>query len=78
MSRMDKYFEELHLAEFGDDESGIEENPREFKKLLKRAMTWKSFENVQAVVEYLGLDDGEDSRLESLEGCKELIGECIK
>lgn len=68
---MDKYFQDLHLAEFGNEEEGIEENPREVVKLLKRALKWKTFSRLEDVCIYLGYED--DERIESIEGCKSII-----
>lgn len=73
---MEKYLEDLHLAEFGNDEEDIESNPRGFIKLLKRALKWKSFKNLEYVIEYLGAED--DERAESIEGCKAIIEETIQ
>ena len=75
-ARMTKFFEELHHAEFGNEELGIEEDPKEFIRLLKRAKKWESHENLILVCEYLGAED--DDRIDSLEGCKEIIEEDIK
>ena len=74
----DKFFNDLHNAEFPTDESGVEleTNHKEMIKLLKRAYNWKSLENLQLVMEYLGYDD--DSRSETLDGCKEIINETIE
>lgn len=73
---MGKYLDDLHLAEFGNDDEGIQEDPKEFIKLLKRALKWKSFKNLEYVIEYLGAED--DERAESIEGCKEIIEESIE
>lgn len=35
-ARMTKFFEELYNAEFGNEELDIEEDPKEFIRLLKR------------------------------------------
>ena len=76
--RMEKYFKELHDAEFPKDahDNELETNHKQMIKLLKRAYNWKSLENVQDVVEYLGYDT--DSRYETLDGCKEIINMCIE
>ena len=74
--RMTKYFEELHQAEFGDEDLDIQADEKEFIRLLKRAMSWKSHENLILVCEYLGAED--DERTESIEGCKEIIKEDIE
>ena len=74
-ARMTKFFEELHHAEFGNDELEIQEDPKEFIRLLKRAMTWETHENLILVCNYLGYED--DDRIETFEGCKEIIGQNI-
>lgn len=73
---MRKFLQDLHLAEFGDEESEIEANPREFKRLLKRSLKWKSLKNLEYVIEYLGAED--DERSESVEGCQDIIKETIE
>ena len=75
-ARMTKFFEELHHAEFGNDELEIQEDKKEFIRLLKRAMQWESYENLLLVCDYLGIED--DDRLDSLEGVKEIISETIE
>lgn len=74
-ARMTKFFEELHNAEFGNEELEIEEDPKEFIRLLKRAMKWETLENLQLVCDYLGYED--DERYETLEGVREIISENI-
>ena len=77
-TRMEKFLKELHDVEFPEDDYGIEgeTNHKGMIKLLKRAYKWKSLENLQMVIEYLGYDN--DSRYDSLEGCKEIINENIE
>lgn len=75
-ARMTKFFEELHHAEFGDEELGIEEDPKEFIRLLKRAKKWESHVNLILVCEYLGYE--EDDRVETLEGAREIIAETVE
>lgn len=74
--RMTKFFEELHLAEFGNEEKDIKADDKEFIRLLKRAMKWETLENLQLVCDYLGFED--DDRYETLEGVKEMINETIE
>ena len=64
-----KYFEDLHQAEF------VDENPREVIKLLKRAQTWKTHTRLHEVCVYLGAET--DERTATIEGCKEIIQEDI-
>lgn len=73
---MDKYFQDLHLAEFGDDDEGIKENPKEVVKLLKRALKWKTFSRLEDVCIYLGHED--DERIKSIDGCKSIIMDNIE
>jgi len=75
-ARMTKFFEELYNAEFGNEELNIEEDPKEFIRLLKRAMKWETHENLILVCDYLGYE--EDDRVETLEGAKEIIAETIE
>lgn len=75
---MRKYLADLELAEFGDDDE-LEPNAKEQIKLLKRALNWKSHANLQHVCTYLGAED--DERVETPEGCREIIQEdidCLK
>lgn len=72
---IDKYLGDLYRAEFGDDELGLDENPQEFVRLLKRALKWKTHANLECVCEYLGATD--DDRTETVEGCKAIIKESI-
>lgn len=74
---MENYFEKLHAAEFGNDVDGTEANPREFVKLLKRALTWKTLSNLQDVCLYLGADES-DKPVDSVEDCKAFIESTIK
>lgn len=73
---MTKFFDDLHLAEFGDDELEIEANPKEYVRLLKRALKWKSHDRLEWVCEYLGAEA--DERTETLEGCKAIVKEDIE
>lgn len=75
-ARMTKFFEELHQAEFGNDDLDLQSDEKEFIRLLKRAVQWESHENLQLVCDYLGLDD--DDRYETLEGVREMISETIE
>lgn len=75
-ARMTKFFEELHHAEFGNDDLDIKADDKEFIRLLKRAMTWETHENLILVCDYLGLED--DDRIETLEGAREMIAETIE
>ena len=72
---MQKYFDDLYRAEFGDEEQEIEANDKEFVRLLKRALKWKSYDNLAGVCEYLGSED--DDRVETVDGCKAIIKENI-
>ena len=75
-ARMTKFFEELHQAEFGNDDLDLQSDEKEFIRLLKRAVQWESHENLQLVCDYLGLED--DERYETLEGVREMISETIE
>lgn len=74
--RMEKYFEELHLAEFGNEDEGIDANPREVIRLLKRSLKWKTHSSLEEVCIYLGAET--DDRIETIEGCKSIIMEDIE
>ena len=74
--RMTKFFEELHQAEFGNDENEIKEDPKEFIRLLEGALKCESDDNLLLICEYLGVED--DDRLESPEGVREIISETIE
>lgn len=71
-----KYFDKLTLAEFGDEEQDIEPDNKEFAKLLKRALKWKTHDRLEWVCEYLGAE--EDERVETIDGCKEIIKETVE
>ena len=73
---MQKYFNDLHRAEFGNDELEIEPDTKEQVKLLKRALKWKSHANLEYLCEYLGAES--DERVDTLDGCKEIIREDIE
>ena len=75
-ARMTKFFEELHHAEFGNENLGLDEDPKEFIRLMKRAMKWESYENLLLVCEYLGIED--DDRLDNIEGVREILSETIE
>lgn len=75
---MQKYFDDLHWAEFGYRYGEVQplypkENKRAMVKLLRRALSWKTHKNLEAVCVYLGAES--DQRIESVEGCKAIIKE---
>ena len=78
---MDKFLEDLHLAEFGY-KYGEEEPlyPREDKeamlKLLRRALCWKTLKYLRLVCVYLGAET--DDRIDTVEGCKAIISEDVR
>ena len=75
---MTKFFEDMHLAEFGYKYG---EKPPLYPKadapmmvkLLKRCLTWKTYNNLYLVCEYLGAET--DARADNIAGCKEIIKE---
>lgn len=70
-----KYFDDLHLAEFGNNKLDINKDIKTYIKLLKRALKWKSHKNLKYLCEYLGAES--DERTETTEGCKAIIKEDI-
>ena len=75
---MEKYFDDLHAAEFGykcGEEQPLypEADKRQMVKLLKRSLSWKSHKNLEAVCVYLGAEC--DQRIETVDGCKAIIKE---
>ena len=75
---MEKFFDELHKAEFGygyNEETPL--YPKSDKammiKLLKRALSWKTYDNLYEVCVYLGAES--DERAKTIEGCKMIISE---
>lgn len=76
MSRIEKYLQQLYAAEFESGEYEDEANPKEMIKLLKRAYNWKNHSNLQDVCTHLGAEC--DDRVETIEGCKEIIMEEIE
>lgn len=76
MKQIEKFLKQLHDAEFGNEEEEIEANPKEMVKLLKRAYKWKTYDKSYEVCVYLGAEC--DDRIETLEGCKEIIMEDIE
>ena len=76
MKRIEKFLLEMHKAEFEAGEYEDEANPREIVKLLKRAQKWKTHDNLYDVCVYLGAET--DDRIETVDGCKEIISEDIE
>ena len=75
---MEKYLDDLHAAEFGYRSDEAEPlypkaDAKAAAKLLKRALSWKSHKNLEAVCEFLGAEC--DERIETIEGCKAIIRE---
>lgn len=70
---MREFLNELHEAEFGSIET--EPNPAKELKLLQRALGWKSHKNLEKVCVFLGAED--DVRIDTVEGCKEIIQEDV-
>ncbi len=67
------FLNELHDAEFGGVET--EPNPAKELKLLQRALRWKSHKHLEKVCVFLGAED--DDRIDTVEGCKEIIQEDV-
>ena len=75
---MEKYFDDLHAAEFGyrcgeEEPRYPEADKRQMVKLQKRSISWKSHKNLEAVCVYLGAEC--DQRIETVDGCKAIIKE---
>lgn len=75
---MEKFFDDLHAAEFGyryGEKQPLYPKADKSKvvKLLRRSLSWKSHKNLEAVCVYLGAES--DERIESVEGCKAIINE---
>ena len=75
-NRMDKYLQDLYNAEFGNTELDIDADDKEYRKLLKRCLNWKSYNNLYLVCEYLGAET--DNRTDNIAGCKEIIKENLE
>jgi len=81
---MKKFFKELHLAEFGytrEEFLSLENlyckpDPRHMIDLLERARDWRTHENLIRVCAYLGAES--DDRIDTIEGCHEIIREDIE
>ena len=78
---MDKFLEDLHVAEFGykygeDEPIYAREDKGTMLKLLRRALSWKTLKNLQDVCVYLGAET--DDRIDTVEGCKAIIREDVR
>ena len=78
---MEKFLEDLHVAEFGykyGEEEPIyaREDKDAMLKLLRRALSWKTLKNLQYVCVYLGAET--DDRIDTVEGCKAIISEDVR
>ena len=83
---MKKFFDDLHLAEFGYTKEEFRDkdyntlyckpDPSKMIDLLRRAGDWKNHLNLVKVCTYLGAEA--DDRIDSVEGCHEIIREDIE
>lgn len=85
---MEDFYDRLYLAEFGDDNLNISPNNKKFNTCLRNALKWKNYNNLYALMVYLGWVDLGDTDLsyyseeygldvkeclKTVDGCKKLI-----